>query len=250
MNILIIEDEQPAAERIAAMVREFDSTAHIVGTLRGVKESIAWFTAHSAPDLILADIQLNDGVSFDIFKKVSTPIPVIFTTAYDEYLVAAFACNGIDYLLKPIHKEKMFQALNKYLNLKHHFTGNIAALLEELQGAAPKRLLRIVVKKGSDFLALKTEDIAFFYTEHKIVFGVDREGKRYIVDKPLAMLETELDSENFFRLNRKYIANIAAIARFRSHDRGKILITLTPPTAEEVIVSQENSSVFRTWIGK
>ena len=250
MHILIIEDEQPAAERIAAMVREFDSTAYIVGTLRSIKESVAWLTAHSAPDLILADIQLNDGVSFDIFKKIPAPIPVIFTTAYDEHLVAAFACNGIDYLLKPIHKEKLFRALNKYLKLKQHFTGNVAALLEELHGAAPKRLPRIVVKKGSDFLALKTDDIAYFYTEHKIVFGIDREGKRFIVDKPLAVLETELDPANFFRLNRKYIANVNAIARFKSHDKGKVLITLAPPVAEEVIISQENSSSFKTWIGK
>lgn len=250
MHILIIEDEFPAAELIAAMVREFDPAAQIDGPLRSVKESVEWLSSRSSPDLILADIQVNDGLSFEIFQKISTPTPVVFTTAYDDYLIAAFAFNGIDYLLKPIDKEKLFRALNKYVKLKQHFTGNLAALMQELHDVPPKRTSRIMVKKGTDYHALKTEDIAYFYTEHKIVFGVDRDGKRYIVDKPLAVLETDLDADVFFRLNRKYIANIAAIVRFRPHEKSKILVTLSPPTHDDVFVSQENASVFKAWAGR
>jgi two-component system LytT family response regulator len=250
MTILIIEDEQPASDRLIAMVHEFDAAVTIAAVLRGVGDSVRWLLHHPAPDLILADIQLNDGLSFEIFTALSSPIPVIFTTAYDEYLIKAFEFNSIDYILKPISKEKLFHALAKYLNMKRHFTGDIVSLLDQLRGGIPARLNRIVVKKGSDFIALKGDDIAYFYTEHKIVFCVDRNGKRYIIDKPLALLHEELDPSVFFRLNRKFIAHMDSIVRFKPFEKGKVTIELSPASADEVIVSQENASAFKRWMGK
>lgn len=249
MNILIIEDEQPASDRLIAMVKEFDPSIHVVAVLRSVNESIDWLKHHSAPDLILADIQLGDGLSLEIFNQHTVLSPLIFTTAYDEYLLKAFEFNSIDYLLKPIDKNKLHRALTKYSSLQQHFSGNVLSLLQQLHNTIQYKE-RIVVKKGTDFVALNTEQIAYFFTEHKVSFLVDREGKRYLVDKPLAEIEAELDNKIFFRINRKYIAAIHSIVKFRSLDKGKLLLDLTPPVAEEVIVSQENSAAFKEWMGK
>ncbi len=247
MNILIIEDEQPAGERIIAMLHEFDPSITILGSLKSVQESVAWLRSHPSPDVIIADIQLNDGISLEIFKQHPVTAPLIFTTAFDEYILKAFEFNSIDYLLKPVDKNKLFHSLKKYQTLKHHFSGNLTPLLEQLQSVSQNKN-RIVVKKGADFIALKMEHIAYFYTEHKISFLVDKENKRYIVDKPLNELVEELDEKKFFRINRKYIANIESIVKFRSVDNGKILVELTPSIAEEVLVSKENASLFKSWI--
>ncbi|MBI2427683.1 MAG: response regulator transcription factor [Ignavibacteriales bacterium] len=248
MKILIIEDEEPASERIIAMVREFDPSIHILGTLQSVQESLEWLRHHASPDLIIVDIQLNDGLSLEIFKTNPVPSPLIFTTAYDEYLMKAFEFNSIDYLLKPIQKEKLHNALTKYLRLKQHFADNLVALFEQLQKRTTTPPNRLVVKRGTDFVSLKTDDVAYFYTEHKIVFLIGNDGKRYIIDKPLAELENELD-KNFFRVNRKYLVHINAVVRFKPHEKGKALVDLTPAVNEEVIVSQENASAFKRWIG-
>lgn len=249
MNILIIEDERPAAERLIALVREYDPDIRILAALRSVKESAEWLASHPAPDCILVDIQLGDGLSLEIFQRHPVASPLIFTTAYDDYLLKAFAYNSIDYLLKPIDKLKLFHALQKYQALKQHFSGNIIALTEQLRQHTPITD-RIVVKKGTDFIALRMEHIAYFYSEHKITFLIDTQGVRYIVDKPLADIEIGMDSARFFRINRKFLASIEAIASFRPFEKGKVLIELSPPVKEEVIVSQENAAAFKSWIGK
>jgi DNA-binding LytR/AlgR family response regulator len=250
MNILIIEDEEPASERIIQMIHKFDPSISVLTTLRSVKESLEWMAQHSAPELIIVDIQLNDGLSLEIFNQHPVASPLIFTTAFDEYLMKAFEFNSIDYLLKPIQKEKLFSALNKYLKLKQHFTGNLISLFEQLQSGKEQSTNRIVVKKGTDFISLKTDEIAYFYTEHKIVFLIDKSGKRYIIDKPLSDLENELKMMEFFRVNRKYLVHINAVAKFKQYEKGKILIDLSPSIHEEVVVSQENATLFKRWIGK
>lgn len=249
MKILIIEDEEPASERIGAMVREFDPAIHILATLRSVKESLEWLRSHAAPDLIIVDIQLNDGLSLEIFKTNPAPSPLIFTTAYDEYLMKAFEFNSIDYLLKPIQKEKLHNALSKYLKLKQHFTGNLVSLFEQLRDGSTSSPQRLIVKKGTDFVTVKADDVAYFYTEHKIVFLVDNVGKRYIVDKPLAELESQLDKTLFFRVNRKYLVHANAVTRFKPYEKGRVVIELQPPVGEEIVISQENASEFKQWIG-
>lgn len=247
MNILIIEDEQPASDRIIAMLREFDPAVNILATLRSVHESISWLQSHPSPDVIIADIQLNDGLSLEIFKQQPVVSPLIFTTAYDEYILKAFEFNSIDYLLKPIDKNKLYHALKKYQTLKYHFSVTLLPFLEQLQNI-PQNKNRIVVKKGADFIALKIDRVAYFYTDHKISFLVDRESKRYIVDKPLTDLLPELDPSRFFRINRKYIVHIESIVKFRSFDKGKILVELFPVVNEEVVVSKENAAAFKAWV--
>jgi two-component system LytT family response regulator len=249
MTILIIEDERPASERIIAMVREFDPQIRIADVLPSVKDSLMWLASHPAPDCIVADIQLNDGLSLEIFRKHPVSAPIIFTTAYDEYLLKAFAFNSIDYLLKPIDKTKLFRALQKYLALQEHFTMNIAALSDQLRLRPPMND-RIIVKKGTDFIAVKREQIAYFSSEHKITFLLDVNGVRYIVDQPLAELEETFTGPDFFRINRKYLAGIQSVVRFRPFEKGKLLVELKPSPAGEVIVSQENGAAFKLWVGK
>ncbi|HNB09586.1 MAG TPA: LytTR family DNA-binding domain-containing protein [bacterium] len=250
MNVLIIEDEKPAGERLVAMVHDYDPAIRIVATLHSVKEARGWFAKHNAPDVILADIQLNDGLSLEIFKDTAIHAPIIFTTAFDEYLIKAFEFNSIDYLLKPIQKPKLFHALDKYVRLRQHFTGSLSDLLAQMSRSSEPSLQRIVVQKGTDFIAVPINDVAYFFTEHKMVFLVDARGKKFIVDKPLADLEAALDKQTFFRLNRKYIARISAIVRFKPYEKGKIKIELQPGTSEDIIVSQENAADFKNWMGK
>lgn len=248
MEILIIEDEKPALEKLSQMVREYDPAIVVAGSAGSVREALRWLERHKQPDLILLDIQLSDGLSLEIFKQREVACPVIFTTAYDEHILEAFNYNCIDYLLKPIKQEKLNQALDKYLKLKTHFTRNFLALLSDLTPSGPAHRQRITVKRGVDFLSVKASDIAFFYSEYKLTFLITHGREKFVVDKPLAELEDELNPAEFFRVNRKYLVNINAVAKFKAYDKGKILVEVKPPLREEVIVSQERAAAFREWI--
>jgi DNA-binding LytR/AlgR family response regulator len=244
MKILIIEDELPARAKLETMLRELDGSLEVVGQVGSVKETIQWLEQNTQPDLAFVDIQLSDDHSFEIFKRCQCHFPVIFTTAYDKYLLESFEFNSIDYLLKPVTAEKLKRSLEKVKTLEQHFIqGNILKL------AAPASIKdRIIVKKGTEFMALELNDVAYFYTEHKIVFVKDFAGRQLIVDKNLGELEGGLNPDCFFRLNRKFIANLKAIDRFKP-DNGKIRIYLKPEVKEEVHVSKETAPLFRQWIG-
>jgi two-component system LytT family response regulator len=251
MRILLIEDEEPAAEKLVAEIRRFNSAAEIHGPLRSVKETLAWLGTHKAPDVIVADIQLQDGTSLEAFRKHPVACPLIFATAYDEYLLEAFEHNSIDYLLKPIRRDMLERALNKYTKLREHFVGNISMALEEYFGkTGPEKRNRVVVRKGGEFVSIPVDEIAYFHTEHKVVFLVDRAGSRHMIDKTLAELEGELERGMFFRANRKFIVSIGAVKKFKPIDGGKIQLDLSPAPTEPVIVSQEGASEFKTWAGK
>jgi DNA-binding LytR/AlgR family response regulator len=244
MKVLIIEDELPARAKLETMLGEIDSSIEVIGKLGSVKETIQWLQQNLAPDLAFVDIQLSDDHSFQIFQKYPCQFPVIFTTAFDKYLLESFEYNAIDYLLKPITSDKLQRSLDKIKTLEQHFLQN--NVLQLINPSAAKT--RIVVKKGTEFIALAMEDIAYFYTEHKIVFVKDFLGRQFITDKNLAELEPDL-GHHFFRLNRKYIASLKAIERFKP-DHGKIRIFLKPDPQEEIHVSKETAPVFRHWIGE
>lgn len=248
MKILIVEDEKPAMESIARMVNDYDPVIEIAGKIGTVSEAVHWLEKNHEPDLILLDIQLSDGLSLEIFKQRPVTCPVIFTTAYDEYILEAFNYNCIDYLLKPIKQEKLENALNKYLKLKDHFTQDLAALLNDFTETRNRYKKRVTVKKGIDFQSVKTGDIAFFYTEYKMVFLITYNGEKFVVDKTLSDLEKELDQQSFFRINRKYLASIDAIAKFKPYEKGRLMIELKPSVREEIVVSQERASAFKAWM--
>lgn len=246
MKVIIIEDEILAQSKLEAMLRAIDPGIEVVAKLGSVKESREYLASNPPPDVAFVDIQLSDDHSFEIFRNFPLSFPVVFTTAYDKYLLESFEHNAIDYLLKPITGDKLARSLAKLKKLELHFIqGNIQKLIH----AAPRAKDRIVAKKGTEFIALTWNEIAYFYTEHKIVFVKDVQGRQYLLDKNLAELEGELDEKLFFRLNRKYITHVGAIEKFKP-DNGKIRVFLKPPPAEEVYISKETAPEFRKWIGE
>jgi DNA-binding LytR/AlgR family response regulator len=245
MQVIIIEDELPAREKLENMLSGIDPAIHVIAKLGSVAETLKWLNTNKSPELAFVDIQLSDDHSFEIFRKHPVRFPVIFTTAYDKFILESFAFNAIDYLLKPITEEKLARSIEKIKNLKHHFIQeNILNLLNQ----KPNTLVRIVGRKGTEFVALAAEDIAYFFSEHKIVFVRDFTGKQLIVDKNLTELEANLPSDQFFRINRKFIVNQKAIDRFKP-DNGKIQIFLKPELTETIHVSKETAPDFRKWIG-
>ncbi|MEQ1587623.1 MAG: LytTR family DNA-binding domain-containing protein [Cyclobacteriaceae bacterium] len=246
MNIIIIEDELPARAKLIFMLQVIDPSIRVVAQLGSVKESLEWLSKNIEPELAFVDIQLSDDHSFEIFRKHPVKFPVIFTTAYDKYILESFEFNSIDYLLKPITEEKLKRSLDKIQKLEQHFfQGNVLKLIQQQSPAKG----RVVARKGTEFVALSVDEIAYFFTDHKIVFVRDFQGRQMIVDKNLSELESELDPKTFFRINRKFIAHQKAIDRFKP-DTGKIQIFLKPEMKEEVHVSKETAPEFRKWIGQ
>jgi DNA-binding LytR/AlgR family response regulator len=250
MKIFIIEDEMPALESLKMCIAGIEGSNEIAGTATSVADSLSWLRNNAVPNLILMDIQLSDGLSFHVLKEDKVKCPVIFITAYDKYMMEAFDYNCIDYLLKPVECVKLTNALNKYRNLKHHFINNYASIFEYLQ-ASKKNKSRIIVKKGTEFLSLKLEEVVYFFTEHKLVFAVDKDNRKFLCEtNSLADIEEMLDDKTFFRANRKYIVNANFITKFKSIDKSKISIELLLSLNEEVIVSQENAAGFKKWISE
>lgn len=248
MNLLIIEDEQPAAEKLRRGVQEYDPDIFMHETQSTVRDSVRWLQAHAMPDLVLMDIQLADGISLDIFHQVEIRCPVIFITAYDAYLQQAFDHNAIDYLLKPVRREKLHQALEKYQKLKTYFTAQQQRLISEIRDGAVRSRERILLKKGGSFVSLPVSEMAYAFTEHKITFVVATSGERYMADLSLQELEEQLASASFFRVNRKYLASPAAVRRFSLLGKGRLKVELTPAVEEEVVVSQETAAAFKAWM--
>jgi len=246
MKVLIIEDELLAQQKLETMLHQLKTDITVLAKLGSVKETIQWLSQNPKPDLAFVDIQLSDDHSFEIFKQFPVQFPVIFTTAFDKYLLESFEFNAIDYLLKPITEEKLTRSLEKIKWLEQHFLqGNILKLIQQEKKSAG--LSRVIAKKGTEFIALGVDEIAYFYTEHKIVFVKDFEGRQLIVDGNLSDLEQQLDKQKFFRINRKYLSNLKAIEKFKP-DNGKVRIFLTPEMKEEIHVSKENAPQFRDWI--
>jgi DNA-binding LytR/AlgR family response regulator len=245
VKVIIIEDELLAQAKLEAMLLSIDPGIEVVARLGTVKESKAYLAQSPPPDVAFVDIQLSDDHSFEIFRDFPLQFPVIFTTAYDKYLLESFEHNAIDYLLKPVTEDKLRRSLAKLKKLELHFLqGNMMKLLHGERRAKD----RIVAKKGTEFVALSWNEIAYFYTEHKVVFVKDTQGRLFVLDKNLSELEAELDENIFFRLNRKFVTHVDAVEKFKS-DSGKIRVYLKPPMSEEIYVSKETAPDFRKWIG-
>ena len=250
INILIIEDEEPAANRLKKMVKELEPDANVLDNIISVNSAIAWFKQNPSPDLIFSDIQLSDGLSFDIFKNVEVQCPVIFITAYDQYAIDAFKVNSIDYLLKPIKKNDLQAAINKFKKLKRgEAILDINKVLEVFNQPKAGYKTRFIVRYGEHIKTIKIEDAAYFYTEDKINFIITNEGRRYTIDYNLDALESTLDPKTFFRINRQFIISINAISEMFSYSKSRVLVKLNPPSKHETIVSTERSGDFKLWLG-
>ncbi len=248
MKVIIIEDEKPAAEKLEKLILKHDGAIEVLAILNSVQSATEWLKQNPVPELIFMDIELSDGLSFKIFDHHPLNCPVIFTTAYDEYWQDALEQNSIDYLLKPIRQEKLENAINKYKKLKHHFSLNYSSLFKKSYSQNGEYRKRFLIKKGNDFISIKTDDIAYCYAAHKLVFIVDNKAQRFIMDRSLNDLEKELDPAVFFRINRKYLANIHHIRRIKTYGKSKLSVELNPAASEEIIISQENTMAFKQWI--
>jgi DNA-binding LytR/AlgR family response regulator len=250
MKVLIIEDEKPAAEKLVKAIAKVDPSLEVAAVLGSVKESVEWLQEQPMPDLLFMDIQLGDGLSFKVFDKVNISCPIIFCTAFDEYWQEAFEHNSIDYLLKPVKQDKLEAALNKYDKLKQHFASNFQQFMHwQQQPAGNGYRKRFLVKRGSDYISIKTDDIAYFYAAHKVVCMLDNRGQKFILDQSLTDIEKQIDPTQFFRVNRKYLIQLSAIKKIRSYPKSKLQLEIEPTISEDVIVSQENAGPFKQWMG-
>lgn len=250
MKILIIEDEKHNAARLQRIVQEMELETEIVGLLETVKESVAWFEQNDAPDVILMDIRLADGLSFDIFLQTQVLSPVIFTTAYDEYAVRAFKVNSIDYLLKPIEKQELFTALERVKPMKSSIEANpgFEHLLEFFKDKVITYRKRFLLPVYNGYKTLMTEDIDFIYSEFKITHLVLKNGETETVQQSMEDLEEELDPAVFFRANRQVIISVQSIDRILNSTNGKLNIILKRKKDKEVLISREKTPLFKTWL--
>lgn len=253
MKVLIIEDEAPAFRRLQKLLEELDPELEIVEVFDGVKESVKWLNHHQCPDLIFMDIQLSDGLSFEIFEQVQLSKPVIFTTAFDEYMLKAFKVNSIDYLLKPINKEDLQRSLDKYRNLKLQFSESeppsIQELIKNIRLDDRKFKSRFLVKMGEKMMSVETEDILCFMAKSGLVYLLTKGGKKYLMDQTLDEIIRELDPEKYYRANRQHILNYTAIAAIHKFGKSKLLVETTFEHDEQIVVSSEKATAFKQWLG-
>jgi DNA-binding LytR/AlgR family response regulator len=249
MRILIVEDEPQAASRLEKLVREIVSGAIILDKLDSVKRTVAWLSANPAPDVVLMDIQLADGISFQIFEQVKVSAPVIFTTAYDEYAVRAFKVNSIDYILKPVDKNELAVALGK-ISIK---TSVITPeLLEQLglaiKGLSKKYKARFVIKVGEHLRTIEADTILFFYSQEKTTFCVTTDNRSSILDYTLDELTDMVDPQKYFRINRKYLVSSSSIKDIISYTNSRLRLVLKNSTDTDIIVAREKVQDFRMWL--
>lgn len=248
INTLIIEDEKTASDNLVRLLKLTREPVNILCVLDSVQESIAWFRNHPLPDLVFMDIQLKDGNSFSIFEKVSVSSPIVFITAFDTYLVNAFEQNSIEFLLKPVEEASILHAIHKYKNLQQHFVNRHEVLASALSNK--NKRTRIVVKKGIEYQSVLLDDVAYFFTEHKITFLVTKEEKKFMLDQNLKELEEELDPLKFYRANRKFIVNIDCIKSYKTFEKVKLSLDLKVVLNEDIIISQESAPYFKKWISE
>ena len=251
MRTIIIEDEKPAAEKLQKAILKTNNGIEVAAVLNNIQSATEWLQQYPMPDLIFMDIELSDGLSFKIFEQVTITCPIIFITAYDEYWQEAFEHNSIDYLLKPVKQDKLEASLKKYETLKQYFSQNLQQLLLQQQRptATTAYKKRFLVKRGVDYISIKTEDIAYFYATHKLVCMVDNKNQKFILDQSLADIEKQLDPVQFYRVNRKYLIQLSAIKKIKAYAKSKLLLEVEPVIADEIIISQESVAAFKEWMG-
>jgi two-component system, LytTR family, response regulator LytT len=254
MKVLIIEDEELAFKRLKKLLLEAEPGIDIEGPLDTVKNSILFLSEKQDFDLIFLDIQLADGKCFSIFDHLNIAIPIIFTTAYDEYAIKAFELNSIDYLLKPINQAKLSSSLEKYRKFRQVFNQNKASdsLSELLSSLKLNQKVvyqsRFLINKGETLFPVSIQDIAYFYAEDKVVFLVQSDGMRLIINNSLEELEHRIDPKLFFRVNRQFLISISSIEKAHNYFNYKLKLDLIPASQEVVVVSKARTSDFKLWM--
>lgn len=251
MNIVIIEDEKFAANHLEKMILKYDSEIKVMAKLESVQEAVEWFKSNIDPDLIFLDIHLDDGLSFSIFEKVNIKVPIIFTTAFDEYAIRAFKLKSIDYLLKPIMQEDLNQAIEKFKSWKltNQTTIDINSLYELINKKDMPYKDRFSVYVGQKIKTVKAEDIAYFYSESGITLLVTTEKGQYDVNYSLEDLTKQLNPKDFFRINRQLIIRLNAIKNVHVYPKSRLKIELNPTFSKDVFVTIDKVTKFKEWLG-
>lgn len=247
MNVLVVEDERIAAERLCQLVTRYDDSINIVSILASVQETVGYLKKHSAPDLILLDIYLSDGLSFEIFKEVAYQRPVIFITAYNQYALDAFKLHSIDYILKPVTQEALASAFNKYKFMKAAYElPSYNRLADHWTNKEYKS--RFLGKIGSSIFFIEVGDISFFEADNKIVHVVNVEGRRFIVEHTMDALEDLLNPKMFFRANRSYIVKVGCISAIKPHFGSRLRLMVSGASADtEIVIPRDRVPEFRAW---
>lgn len=243
MRVALVEDELPALDHLAVMLQRVEPRAEVVARLRTVRQTRAWLVDGEA-ELIVADIQLGDGLSLDAFEDSPRTIPIVFATAHDHYLAEALAGNGIAYLLKPLRDDDLAAAIAKLHRLERHFIGTLGALAWSVR---PRE--RLVGRRGRDWVGLPVDALAYVQVRTDGVIATDHAGQEILLDEALSSLQTRLDPARFHRVNRQTLVAIDAIARVRAEGRGRLSLQLLPPSDLPVEVAQEGAAAFRQWFG-
>lgn len=255
MKILIIEDEDLAVKKLQKTLAAVDGSANVVGVADSIKSSVEWLEANPTPDLILMDIELADGQSFEIFNLIDIKCPVIFTTSYDEYALKAFKVNSVDYLLKPIQNDELQAALDKFKRLSATYKpadNSLEKIVRELQQKLqPKEYRkRFLVKYSAKLVSIEVKDICYFYSDGRLNFFKTPDNKRYAVDYTMDELEEMLEPEQFFRISRAFYVSVGCITKIEDYFGNRLVLSLNPVVDKEAIVSREKVTDFKKWMGK
>lgn len=260
MNILIVEDEDLAVKKLKKTLLSVDESANVVGEADSIKSTVSWLENNPSPDLILMDIELADGQSFEIFNHVQVKSPVIFITSYDEYALKAFKVNSVDYLLKPVQKEDLSLALDKYRQMKKMYAAekeasssiSIDALVKELQQKLQTKEYRkrFLVKHGQKLVSVDVDEIAYFFSDGRLNFFKTTDNRKFVVDYTMDELNDMLDPDKYFRISRSFFISVNSVSQIHDYFGNRLMLQLKPETDKEAIVSREKVSDFKNWLGK
>ena len=256
MRVLIIEDEKPAQRLIQDILQELKIEIEIIACLDSIKSSVEWLKENRHPDIVLLDIQLSDGLSFEIFKQIDIESMIIFTTAYDEYAMQAFKVNSLDYLLKPIEKDELESAFEKYSKYNKQFIKeknsltNFDELASLIKNEKQEYRKRFLIQSNESFFYLPVEQIALFYSMQGITFAVTFEKREYPINLSLESLKEQLNPGIYFKINRQFILNIEAIKKVHTFFQGKLKLETQPSHADDIIVGKDKAAAFKRWIDR
>lgn len=252
MNVLIIEDEPQAAQRLEKVILELESSWRVVEKLESVKHAVQWLKNHTSPDLIFMDIQLADGLSFEIFEIHEVHAPVIFTTAYNEYALKAFKVNSIDYILKPVDKDELKTAIEKFKRLTTPVSQQkmLDGIAHAMQLLTLKYRERFMIKTGEHLKSIETTSILYFFSQEKVSLCHTQEGRSFILDFTLEQIEEMVDPRRYFRINRKYLVSAPAILDMTSYTNSRLRLSLKGSHDNDVIVARERVQEFKSWLDR
>lgn len=254
MRVAIIEDETLAARYLTRMLNETDEAIDVVAVLDSTEAAVSFLESKPPVDLIFMDIELGDGQSFDIYERVQTDIPVIFITAYEEHALKAFKLNSIDYLLKPVDKQELMNALEKYRKVhlpSTKVTGNVLEILKKIQAKhADTYRKRYLAKSGTRLISVDINEIAYFYIKDRMQFIKTKTDKDYIIDWRMDEIEPDIDPQQFFRVNRQFIIGYDTIKKVHTWFNGKLKVEVAPAAHEEIVIGRLRAGEFKKWLGE